>query len=174
MTAADIAHFWWSHALNRDTSPGRAARAKLRRASTHNQLLREPATLLLVSRLKYQSADRVAILAGILAHVTTDTRRTLPRLLGPPRPPDTGPTRLSEARLRRLLEYRGDDLLGPMRRVIGMADGAANVRHLTRAVLYWGPGVHRDWNLIYHDVMAPARHAGEDAEESHLTDQEDA
>lgn len=162
---AGIAYDWWHRLASSARGDDRASLARLRRAERPLDVLFEPAALRLLARLPHRRSERVAIVAGVLAHVTDATDRSLPRLLGRSTLDEERSATVSESRFRRLLQSDGDELLQPMRRLVRMAKGTANVHELARAILYWGDRVKRDWAFAYYGVAAPDQSvaAGQDA-----------
>ena len=156
-TAADpteIAYDWWRRLASSDRGHDRASLARLRRAERPLDVLFEPAALRLVARLPRMRTERVAIVAAVLAHVTDSTDGSLPRRVGRSTLDEDHSATVSESRFRRLLQSEGDELLQPMRRLVRMAKGTANVHELARAILYWGDRVKRDWTFAYYGVGA--------------------
>jgi len=155
--ATAIAYDWWQRLTSSDQGHDRASMARLRRAEHPLDVLFEPAALRLVARLPQMRAERVAILAGVLAHVAEGADMSLPRIVGRSDLQDDHSAIVSESRFRRLLQSDGDELLHPMRRLVRMAKGKANVSELARAILYWGDRVKRDWIFAYYGVAAVDR-----------------
>ena len=157
-SAPEIAREWWHGLTEKRSGYPRAALARIRRAATPVEVMQEPAALRLVSRLLTRTAqpDRVATLAGVLAHVTDDESVPVARAVGRKSLDDEGAL-LSESRFRRLLQTEGTDLLDPMRRLVRMSKGKANVHDLAVAILYWGDGVKKDWIFQYYGVAPIAR-----------------
>ena len=116
------------------------------------------AALRLVSRLLTRTAqpDRVATLAGVLAHVTDDENVPVAHTVGRKSLDDEGAL-LSESRFRRLLQTEGTDLLDPMRRLVRMTKGKATSMISRLPSLYWGDGVKKDWIFQYYGVAPIAR-----------------
>lgn len=143
----DVAEEWW-----KDLKKRRAARARLRRAKTLLEIMQEPEALRLIERLP-RNPDRVAMLAGILAWVRENDDQLVARAIGRTSL-DKEDAPMSEARFRRLLQARDDELMEAMRRLVRLTKGEANVRDLSFAVLYWGDGVKKHWIFRYYDVSA--------------------
>ena len=165
-SAPEIAHQWW-HGLSKERSGyARAALARIRRAGSALEVMQEPAALRLVSRLMARDVDpdRVAALAGVLAHVSEHDESPLARAVGRKTLDDDGAL-LSEGRFRRLLQTESADLLDPMRRLVRMTKGKANVRDLGVAVLFWGDRVKKDWIFHYYGIAPVTRLAGEESQE---------
>lgn len=158
--AGSIAATWWRE-LNPEnraeqTGPKRAALARLRRAGTPLEVIRESATLDLIQSLPhYGNKDRVAALAGILAWVQEDDNRPVARIVGRESLDKTEAV-LSEGRFRRLMQVDGDqEIMDAMRRLVRLADKKkVNVQDLSRSVLYWdwGDRVRKRWIFDYYGV----------------------
>ena len=152
--AAAIAHDWWQRLTRKEGAQlgqRRAALARLRRASTPLEVIQEPEALRLIVRLS-RNPDRVAALVGILAFVREDDAEPIACALGPRslRDEDRANAVLSESRFRRLLQMQGNELMEPMRRIVRMTKGRANVHDLSYAVLYWGESVKKHWMFEYY------------------------
>ena len=160
-SGASVAHEWWS-ALNPREIPQsgshRAALARMRRAATPVEVMQEPEALRLVARLP-RNPDRVAMLAGILAHVRESDERRVARAVGRDALDEDRTALLSEGRFRRLLQTPGGELMEPMRRLVRMMKGTVNVPDLASAVLYWGDDVKKRWIFDYYGVSAGIRPA---------------
>lgn len=141
----DVAEEWWE-----DLKERRAARARLRRAKTLLEIMQEPEALRLIERLPI-NPDRVAMLAGILAWVRDNDDQLVARAIGRTSL-DEEDAPVSEARFRRLLQARDDELMEAMRRLVRLTKGKANVRDLSFAVLYWGDRVKKRWIFQYYGV----------------------
>ena len=141
----DVAEEWWE-----DLKERRAARARLRRAKTLLEIMQEPEALRLIERLP-RNPDRVAMLAGILAWVRDNDDQLVARAIGRTSL-DEEDAPVSEARFRRLLQARDDELMEAMRRLVRLTKGKANVRDLSFAVLYWGDRVKKRWIFQYYGV----------------------
>ena len=164
--AADVggvAYGWWHGLVSSERGSDRASLARLRRAEQPLDALFEPAALRLVARLPQIRAERVAILAAVLAHVTEEAETPLPRMVGRSSLEDDHSATVSESRFRRLLQSGGDELLPPMRRLVRMAKGKADVPALARSILYWGDRIKRDWIFAYYGVGATVDRADEAA-----------
>lgn len=135
----------------------RATRARLRRAKSPLEIIQEPEALRLVAMLSggHGGADRVAVLAGVLAFVEEKDERKIARAIGRSSLDDDDAV-VSEIRFRRLLQTPGRELLDPMRRIVRMNKGKANVRDMSDSVLYWGERVRRCWIFDYYGVSAGA------------------
>lgn len=135
----------------------RLARARLRRAGTPLEIMQEPAALCLIAKLTrkhaHVHADRVAVLAGVLAFVEEKDERTIARAIGRSSLDDDDAV-VSEIRFRRLLQTPGDDLLDPMRRLVRLTGGKANIRDMSFSVLRWGDRIRKRWIFDYYGVSA--------------------
>lgn len=141
----DVAEEWW-----KDLEKRRAARARLRRAKTPLEIMQEPEALRLIERLP-RNPGRVAVLVGILAWVGDNDDQPVARAIGRTSL-DEKEAPMSEARFRRLLQARDDELMEAMRRLVRLTKGKANVRDLSFAVLYWGDEVKKRWIFQYYGV----------------------
>ena len=89
--------------------------------------------------------ERLAAIAGLLAHVKTQGERSLPVIMSEgERPP------LSELRFRRLLESSSlDEVFIGLRRALPLVAYQANVPELANDVLFWGDSVKKRWAYTY-------------------------
>ena len=150
-----IANEWWRELTSEESrrrGARRAALARLRRASTPLEILQEPEALRLITRLPHEHPDRVAILAGVLAHVRDPDDHRVARAIGRTSLDDDKSALMAEARFQRLLQVPGDELLDAMRRLVRMTRGKANVVDLSFAVLRWGDRVKKRWIYEYYGV----------------------
>lgn len=159
---------------------GRGARARLRRCTSVDELLLEPAVHLLAHRLIRDRAEnmgwllpdgpdtfeQIALVAGVLALVSSEPaeRRTLAQDLGEHIGPDR--RRMSTLRFTRLQRSQGaDELLTQWRRAVKLLNGQADVVQLADDLLAWqreaaessqrvAHGVRFHWA---HDYFLPAR-----------------
>ncbi|MCY4399237.1 MAG: type I-E CRISPR-associated protein Cse2/CasB [Gemmatimonadetes bacterium] len=153
-TVQAITQDWWRWLIPADgpaSGRQRAVLAKLRRARTPLEVIQVPEALRLVARLP-RDPDRTAILAGVLATVRETDERTVAKALGRKSLDDDGSARLSEPRFRRLMQTPASELMDPMRRLVRMLKGRANVTDLGFSILYWGDGVKRRWIFDYYSV----------------------
>ena len=153
-----VAEAWWRGLRPADDgakpSKGwqRATLARLRRATTHLDVMTETYALRLFEQLP-RHPDRVAVLAGVLAMVDKNERR-ITRVLGREKLDKAESAKLSESRFRRLLQTPDSELLDPMRRLVRLAKGEADVRHLARAILYWGDRTKKQWVFEYYGASS--------------------
>ena len=163
-SGASVAYEWWRNLNPTETpqsGPHRAALARMRRAATPVEVMQEPGALRLVTRLP-RNPDRVAALAGILAHVRESDHRSVARAVGRTALDEDRTALLSEGRFRRLLQTPGGELMEPMRRLVRMMKGTVNVPDLASAVLYWGDDVRKRWIFDYYAVSAGLRPADDE------------
>ena len=153
--APGIAMKWWSELTSSQSQRGhrRASIARLRRARNSLEAIYEQETLRLIRQLPNENPDRVAVLAGILAFVTESDARKVARAIGRSSIDDAESAQMSEARFRRLLLSRGDELLDTMRRVVRLTKGRANVYDLSHSILRWGDRVKKQWIFDYYNVF---------------------
>ena len=162
---AAIAAEWWRDLASEE--PGRratrgtrrAALARLRRAATPIEVMQEPEALRLIRRLSWAAPERVAILAGILAYVRESEDQRIARAIGR-ESFDEDKALMSEARFRRLLQASGEELMEPLRRLVRLTKGKANVGDLSFSVLYWGDKVRKRWIFEYYGVSDSLRSSG--------------
>lgn len=95
--------------------------------------------------------DRLAAIAGLLAHVKVLDSRKLPVILSEgERPP------FSELRFRRLLEAPTlDDVYIGLRRALPIIGYQANIHQLANDLLFWGDKVKKEWAYAYHWPKKP-------------------
>lgn len=139
---------WW-----RDLENRRGERAELRRAHSLNEVIFTAAFQRLWQRLRgtnWHSADGVALVAGVLAHVRVhDPKEHFAAQLARPHHGDK--PRYSGLRFRRLLQYRErTELLEPLVRALGLIDRHANIVNLADSLYWWGDRVRRDWAFDYY------------------------
>ncbi len=177
-----VAEAWWRRLVPSDdgTRPPegwqRAALARLRRATTHLDVMTETHALRLFQELPRYPEDRVAVLAGVLAVVRKNGHHPITRVLGREELDKAESATLSESRFRRLLQTPDHELLDPMRRLVRLAKGAANVRHLAASILYWGDGKKKQWVFEYYGASSASRSSSppdQAATGAHLTPQGD-
>lgn len=152
---------WWAGLVPVEDGaqpvPGgkRAALARLRRANDPLEVMMEPDALRLVQRLSTFRADsdrvvRVAVLAGVLAVVRKHVQDPITSILGRPSL-DNETAKLSEGRFRRILQTPANDLLGPMRRLVRLANCEVNVPDLAKSILDWDePKTKQRWIFDYY------------------------
>ena len=162
MTVGEVVYDWWRALVPDDqgtkASKGhqRAALARLRRAQDTIDVMMEPEALRLIRRLPRRSLDRAATVAGVLAFVTTHDVSHIIRSVGRTDFEYEKSALLSEKRFRRLLQLRADELLDPMRRLVRLNKGHANVGDLAESILFWGDGAKKRWIFKYYGVETVA------------------
>jgi CRISPR system Cascade subunit CasB len=141
-------HKWWL-GLEDD----RASRAVLRRCSTLDAVSLSDAyqrfyRYLLACNAWPEDAedwqkDKLAAIAGLLAHVKVDDTQRLPvkmSELSGERP------LVSEMRFREFLKIETtDDLFVSLRRTLPLIDNKANIYQLANDVYFWGDKTKKDW-----------------------------
>ena len=157
-TSADIAARWFDRTLDESADAARrgarrSARARLRRATTPLEIMQEPEALRLIATLRCERVHRVAVLAGVLAFVEEKDDNRIARAIGPSSLDDDDAV-VSAIRFRRLLLTPGDELLDPMRRLVRLTKGKANVRDMSFSVLRWGDRIRERWIFDYYGVSA--------------------
>ena len=156
MSAGELVYDWWRGLVPDDegtkASKGhqRAALARLRRAQGDIDVMMEPEALRLILRFPPHQRDRVATVAGVLAFVTAHEAAHVIRSVGRTAFDKDDSASLSENRFRRLMQLGADDLLDPMRRLVRLNKGHANVRDLADSILFWGESVKKRWIFEYY------------------------
>ena len=89
--------------------------------------------------------ERLAAIAGLLAHVKSLNERSLPVIMSEgERPP------FSELRFRRLLESSSiDEVFSSVRRALPLVAYQTDVLELANDVLFWGDDVKKRWAYTY-------------------------
>jgi CRISPR system Cascade subunit CasB len=160
VSAGVVAARWWRELQPRPDGSGgdRASLARLRRASTARDAVEEPATLELCRDLGWgwQTLDRVAVTAAVLAHVREDAQGPpVARQLGVPAPGQ--PQIMSPLRFLRMMQAETDhERLAAFRRAVALAGGRLNVLDLGQSLLGWNDERKRRWLFAYHDAPSPA------------------
>lgn len=140
---------WWE-SLRDD----KASRAQLRRAPDLTRVVLTPGFQRLVRRLRARGfpaqlspdqQDRLAVIAGVLAHLASADGRRLPDAMrGDDKP------KVSELRFRRLLESPTlDDLFSGLRRTLPLIGAAADPAKLANDIWFWGDTVRKQWAYEY-------------------------
>lgn len=98
-----------------------------------------------------RSDQQLAIVAGVLSHVKTNTAsHSLATQMATPAPNQIR-ARLSGLRFRRLLQITDrNDLFRPLIRVIHQLGGEANVQALASDVYFWGKDARQRWAHDYY------------------------
>lgn len=153
--AASVLHRWWHEVTQeRDKGSARAARAILRRAHDITAVTLTQPYQHLFQRMRdvqwneqgyANSNDALAMVAGLLVHVETDSNvRTLAQAMSECAPDSARPY-VSEARFKRLLEASDlDTLFTGLRRTLPLMSGGAPVLPLANDVLQWAWPEQRD------------------------------
>jgi CRISPR system Cascade subunit CasB len=144
-------HKWWL-GLEED----RASRAVLRRCATLDAVTLSDAyqhfyRYMLACGWSENASDwqrdKLAAIAGLLAHVKTDDTQRLPikmSELAGDRP------LVSELRFRDLLKIEtNDDLFVSLRRALPLIDNKANIYQLANDVYFWGDKTKKEWAYSY-------------------------
>ena len=130
----------------------RGARAELRRSKSITDVIMTPLYQQLCSRLgeelesfSKQDKERLAFIAGLLAHVREHSKAKLASAMS-----NGSPSCVSELRFRRLLQHEWDDrLYGAMIRVIRMLKYQVNVYDLIESMYYWNEQKKKEWAYAY-------------------------
>lgn len=90
--------------------------------------------------------DRLAVIAGLLAHVETDVAESLPATMSPL----DADLLVSELRFRDLLKIEtADDLFVSLRRTLPLVKHAANVEKLAHDIYGWNDKIKKQWAYSY-------------------------
>jgi CRISPR system Cascade subunit CasB len=160
--ARHAAAAWWRE-LQPDPENGggdRATLAQLRRCATVGELMLEPASIILFRRCEaetFHDLPRIALAAGVLAHVRTDDKSMHPaRRVGPDAPEKPETALLKPLRFRWLMEADSpDDRLAAFRRLSVIAGRELNISALTDALLDWTEDRQRRWVFAYWNADPP-------------------
>jgi len=144
-----LRHWWQGLATDR------ASRAILRRCSTLDAVaLSVPYQRFYRYMLgcgwppdaSHAQLDKLAAIAGLLAHVETEAAERLPGTMSPA----NGDPLVSELRFRGLLKIEAiDDLFVSLRRTLPLTKHQANVEKLARDVYWWSDDVKKQWAYCY-------------------------
>lgn len=130
----------------------RGARAELRRSKNITDVIMTPTYQRLCTRLgkeldsfSEQDEERLAFIAGLLAHVREHSKAKLASAMS-----NGSPSCVSELRFRRLLQHEWDDrFYGAMIRVIRMLKYQVNVYDLVASMYYWDESKKKEWAYAY-------------------------
>lgn len=141
---------WWGELV--DDRPGRAI---LRRCATldavalsvpYQRFYRRMLAYGWPLNASYAQLDKLAAIAGLLAHVETDATERLPATMSP----QNADPLVSELRFRDLLKIETvDDLFVSLRRALPLTKHQANVGKLAHDIFWWGDEVKKQWAYSY-------------------------
>jgi len=144
-------HQWW-----KGLEEERASRAILRRCATLNEIALSDAYQRFYRYLlacgwpenaSERQRDKLAAIAGLLAHVKTDDTQRLPVKMSELR---GDKPLVSELRFRDFLKIdTTDDLFISLRRALPLVDHQANVHQLARDVYWWNDDTKKQWAYSY-------------------------
>jgi len=147
-----VLHQWWK-GLEKD----HATRAILRRCSTLDDVILSSAYQRFYRYMltcnwpedasSYQN-DKLAAIAGLLAHINSEDTKLLPVLMSEL---NGDKPMVSELRFRDLLKIEStDDLFQSLRRVLPLINKKANPYNLANDIFFWGDQVKKKWAYTYH------------------------
>ena len=148
---------WWHQTFGADDGAARMARARLRRCSTPAEALTIEAVHDLNARLRaggyylpYHSADRLALVAIVLAHVAEGGDARLAEAFGHCVSKD-GPRALSALRFQTLMRTTDQAaLITPLRRAMAIVRQApVNVAALAADLYRWDEDTRTAWCFQY-------------------------
>ena len=149
--AGKILLSWWEKL--EDNKGGWAA---LRRCGTTLDVVFIPAYQQLCKQLmpcEGLHVERLPAVAGLLAHVRTNTGGDLAKQIAAPKTAGGNPV-LSELRFRRLLQYQTQDELFPaLRRVIHLLGKSADIYSLAESVYWWNDHTRKAWAYTYYGTL---------------------
>ncbi|WP_446011406.1 type I-E CRISPR-associated protein Cse2/CasB [Candidatus Electrothrix sp.] len=140
---------WWQALQD-----NKGGRAELRRAKELEQVFFSPEFYSLYNRLaplQWRSREKLALLAGVLAHVRTHTAaQSVAKQMASPGKSGSKAV-LSGLRFRRLLKHEtAEELYGPMIRVIRLLDKKINIADLAQSLYWWNSRTKMDWSMRYY------------------------
>ncbi|MGE4297274.1 MAG: type I-E CRISPR-associated protein Cse2/CasB [Desulfovibrionaceae bacterium] len=151
--ARAVLHAWW---LGLETRRG--DRAELRRAATPADVILCEGFYHLLNDLRDdyaispRSLPKLALVAGVTAHVRTEDARPFAKQLASPK--DGGSSAaMSGLRFRRLLQTDAADpdaLFVALVRAVRLAGNRANLASLANAAYWWNEKLRRDWAVDYY------------------------
>ncbi|OGW78267.1 MAG: type I-E CRISPR-associated protein Cse2/CasB [Omnitrophica bacterium GWA2_52_8] len=140
---------WWKWLEN-----DRGGRAELRRAhdltavaltGAYQRFYQQMMKAGWPDNAQFWKNERLAAIAGLLAHVKSEDGRTLSLAMSEGDRP-----KVSELRFRRLLESPTlDDVFISLRRALPIIGHKANINQLANALLFWGDNVKKEWAYAY-------------------------
>jgi CRISPR system Cascade subunit CasB len=168
---AEALYEWWEDLQEIDppkdrTRPrnsDRAGRAALRRCGTIAQIIRVPAYQHLCRRMQQKGwsassssqGDRLAVVAGLLAHVKEDDGQPLAKTMSA-RAEGSDQPKVSTLRFMRLLDSPDlETIFTGLRRVLPLMEHKANVKALAEDLIYWGDNIKKKWAYAYDWPMKP-------------------
>jgi CRISPR system Cascade subunit CasB len=153
-TFEQIVFRWWQPLTVRENSAARRNRAELRRCASPAEVMFQPYFHALLQRCPAVRRERLAVIAGVLAHVEKLDKGSFAKHLA--HPPAGGATsRVSDLRFRRLLAVPDEDSAELMRqliRVIRLLDRSTNVHDLAQSIRYWNDRTRQRWAVDYYAV----------------------
>jgi CRISPR system Cascade subunit CasB len=163
---AEALYEWWEdlREINptknrtRLRKPDRAGRAALCRCATIAQITWVPAYQHLYRRLQQKGwsassslqDDRLAVVAGLLAHVKEDDGQPLAKAMSA-RAEGSDQPKVSTLRFMRLLDSPDlETIFTGLRRVLPLMKHKANVKALAEDLIYWGDNIKKKWAYAYN------------------------
>lgn len=147
-----IIQSWWQ-----GLDEKRGDRADLRRCHSVHEVMLNPAYHQLRLRLIGEGGEihpldlkRLAIVAGVLAHVKEDRQMPVAEQLGRSNA-DKETTGFSEVRFRRILQTEDpEDLFMILTRMVQHQGGDISIRDLSRSILTWNERTREQWAMRYY------------------------
>lgn len=159
---------WWHQTFGNDDGAARMTRARLRRCATALEALSVEAVHDLNARLRdaghYPTADRLALLATVLAHVSEHGSLRLATAFGRREHKDA-PRVLSALRFQGLVGTTDPmELITPLRRAMAIVRASPiDIAALAADLYRWDQGVRTAWCFQYFGAptAAPEHHPQE-------------
>ena len=145
---------WWHQTFGNDDGAARMTRARLRRSATPAEALVVEAVHDLNARFRAAGyrpgANRLALVAIVLAHVNANDKRKLAEAFGQRRSKD-GPRALTELRLQTLIRTTDPaHLITPLRRAMAIVRHVPiNVAALAADLYRWNEDTRTTWCFQY-------------------------
>lgn len=140
----EILQNWWE-SLDQD----RGERAKLRRCKTEFEVCFQPAYIHLCQKLPAFSREKLASIAGLLAHVKTLSEQKIASQMSATKKSDQ--PIVSEIRFRRLIACETLAELYPfMRRALPLLDNKLNIKDLAISLYFWNDQTRKRWVYDYY------------------------
>lgn len=151
-----LLHEWWEW-----LDEARGERAKLRHCQTLLEICFQPAYVRLCQKLLSQklsqfNKEKLAIIAGILAHVETETDQKIAAQMSAPKNSagnkNQAPPTFSETRFRRLIACdSSDELFSFLRRAVAILDKKINIEDLATSICFWNDSTKKRWVYAYYE-----------------------
>ena len=156
-----VARRWWHETFGRDDAGARTARAQLRRSATVLEVLMIESSHRLNQRLRkhgrHATPAQIAVMAIGLAHIRAPGARSIARVLGEARRPQS-PPRLGRRRFDRLVRAATHEaLVTPLRAAMRrVGNEPVSIEWLARDLYRWNATVAGRWCYQYYGEPDPS------------------